>query len=67
MGLTVQAPAGTFEECVEIEETSPLDAGASSVKIYCPEVGLVDDNGARLVEADDAEARPVRPRHGGPR
>jgi hypothetical protein len=67
MGLTVQVPAGTFEECVEIEETSPLDAGASSVKIYCPEVGLVDDNGARLVEADDAEARPVRPRHGGPR
>ena len=69
MGLTVDVPAGRFEDCVEVHETSPLDAGGPSVKVYCPEVGLVDDAGARLVEADveDTGAGPRRRTPGDPR
>jgi hypothetical protein len=41
----------TFEGCVEVIETSPLDRkGSQSEKMYCPEVGLVFDSGAELVE-----------------
>ena len=58
MGLAVEVPAGAFEDCVEIHETSPLDSGARSVKVYCPEVGLVDDSGARLVEANVEDTGP---------
>jgi hypothetical protein len=54
MGLTVQTPAGTFEECVEVVETSPLEPGAQSVKRYCAEVGLVMDDVVTLVEFDVA-------------
>jgi hypothetical protein len=50
MGLTVQTPAGTFEECVEVVETSPLEPGTQSVKQYCAEVGLVVDSVVKLVE-----------------
>ncbi len=49
MGLTVQTPAGTFEECVEIKETTPLEPGAQSIKLYCAELGLVADGVTRLV------------------
>ena len=41
----------TFEGCVEVIETSPLDRkGSSSQKMYCPEVGLVFDDGIELVD-----------------
>lgn len=50
MGLEVPTDAGTFGSCVRIIETSPLEPGAESEKIYCPEVGLVVDNDVELVE-----------------
>lgn len=50
MGLTVTTPAGTFEECVEVKETTPLEPGAVSTKVYCAELGLVVDNVVRLVQ-----------------
>jgi hypothetical protein len=56
MGLTVQTPAGTFEDCVEVLETTPLEPGATSVKRYCPEIGLVMDGAAKLVDFDIAGA-----------
>jgi hypothetical protein len=42
MGLTLDLPAGTLHDCVEIRETTPLESGVS-IKRYCPEVGLVQD------------------------
>jgi hypothetical protein len=54
MGLTIRTPAGTFRNCVEVTETSPLDSGAS-VKRYCPGVGLVFDSGIELVRYDVEE------------
>jgi hypothetical protein len=50
MGLTMETEAGTFRGCVRIIETSPLEPGAESEKIYCPRVGLVVDNVVELVE-----------------
>ena len=50
MGLTVDTLAGTFENCVKVEETTPLEPDADpSVKIYCPGIGLVVDSAAELV------------------
>lgn len=54
-GLEVETEAGDFEGCVEVTETSPLDAGAESTKVYCPGVGLVADNDLVLVEIGEAE------------
>ena len=50
MGLTVDTPAGTFEKCVRVIETTTLEPGAESEKIYCPEVGVVVDDVVQLVE-----------------
>ena len=49
MGLTVRAAGRTFEGCVRVRETSPLDRpGSSSIKVYCPDVGMVQDDSLRL-------------------
>ena len=50
MGLTVNTPAGTFEECVKVKETTPLEPGAVSIKFYCAELGLVQDGVVKLVD-----------------
>jgi len=52
MGLTVATPAGTFHDCVEVIETSPLEPGHESLKRYCPGIGLVQDNDVLLEEFD---------------
>ena len=54
-GLEVETDAGTFHDCVEVTETSPLEPGAESTKVYCPRVGLVADNDLVLVEIGEAE------------
>jgi hypothetical protein len=50
MGLEVTVPAGTFADCVQVIETTPLEPGSETEKIYCPEVGLVIDDVFELVE-----------------
>jgi hypothetical protein len=50
MGLTVTTPAGTFGECVEVKETTPLEPGSVSTKIYCAELGLVIDGTVKLIQ-----------------
>lgn len=49
MGLEIEVPAGVFHNCVEITETSPLEPGKKSLKVYCPNVGLVIDNDLELM------------------
>ncbi|MDY6954150.1 MAG: hypothetical protein SWE60_21805, partial [Thermodesulfobacteriota bacterium] len=48
MGLTVDTEAGTFYDCVRVEETSALDPCDFSEKIYCPGVGLIVDDAFEL-------------------
>lgn len=52
MGLTITTPAGTFHDCVEVIETSPLEPGHESLKRYCPGIGLVQDEDILLEEFD---------------
>ncbi len=49
MGFEVEVPAGEFQNCVEITETSPLEPGQESLKTYCPNVGLVRDADLELI------------------
>jgi hypothetical protein len=55
MGLKVQTPAGQFNHCVRIRETTPLEPGAVSIKIYCPDIGLVVDDVVRLIAVQHGE------------
>jgi hypothetical protein len=48
-GLTIVTPAGTFENCVMVRETSALESGAST-KIYAPGIGLIVDDGIELTD-----------------
>ncbi len=47
--LDIDVSAGEFHGCVQVEETSALEPGDSSTKIYCPDVGLVMDEDLELV------------------
>ncbi|HLF28458.1 MAG TPA: hypothetical protein VJG32_19160 [Anaerolineae bacterium] len=49
LGLEVTTAAGTFDQCVGVLETTPLEPGAESEKVYCPGVGLVVDDVVELV------------------
>ncbi len=49
----VRTEAGTFADCLVVDETSPLEPGSLSVKVYAPGIGLVVDNEVKLVEYTD--------------
>lgn len=49
-GLTVETPYGVLENCVEVLETTPLEEGEMSVKVYAPGIGLVIDEDLVLVD-----------------
>jgi hypothetical protein len=56
MGFEAEVPAGMFRNCVEVTETSPLEPGEESIKVYCPNVGLVIDDDLELMAIyEDAE------------
>ncbi|MGH9867439.1 MAG: hypothetical protein ACREAA_04640 [Candidatus Polarisedimenticolia bacterium] len=55
MGLTIDTPAGRFRNAVEVIETTPLEPGSQSRKVYAPGVGLIIDGVLRLTEVDDAD------------
>jgi hypothetical protein len=48
--LEVEVPAGSFDDCVQIEETTALEPGSVSEKTYCLGVGLMNDGDLELVE-----------------
>ena len=50
MGLTIDTEAGTFDDSVEILETTPLEPGAESIKQYARGIGLINDDGVELVD-----------------
>lgn len=47
---TLETPAGKFENCLKVEETTPLEPDDVSVKIYARDVGMIADDSIRLVE-----------------
>ena len=42
-GVRVSTPAGVFENCIRVRETSAIEKGMSDHKWYAPGVGLVKD------------------------
>jgi hypothetical protein len=46
---TVKTPAGTFEHCVHLRETTPLE-GDVSHKYYAPGIGIIKDDEFELAE-----------------
>ena len=47
--LEIDVPAGFLEDCVQVNETSPLEPGSVSTKVYCPGKGLVLDDELELI------------------
>lgn len=47
---TLETPAGRLERCLRAEETTPLEPGDLSVKIYAPGIGMVADGSLRIAE-----------------
>jgi len=45
LSVSISTPAGDFTGCVKTEDTSPLDPGVADLKWYCPDIGLVRDEG----------------------
>ena len=53
--LEIQTPAGAFEDCIKVRETSPLEPGSESIKFYCPGIGLIADGDLVLQAIYDPE------------
>jgi hypothetical protein len=47
MTETVETPAGTFENCLKIEETNPID-GETEYKYYAAGIGIIQDEDLKL-------------------
>lgn len=48
MAETVATPAGTFTGCLKLIETTPLEPGSESIKLFAPGIGAIGDDGLRL-------------------
>ncbi len=48
-GFAFETAAGTFTNCLSVHETTPLEPGSSSFKVYCRGIGIVFDSGSELV------------------
>jgi hypothetical protein len=46
---TVKTPAGTFQHCLHLKETTPIEADVSH-KYYAPGVGMIKDDNFELAE-----------------
>ncbi len=49
LDAVVETPAGTFEEVLVTEETTPLEPNAKELKFYAPGIGLIQDSALKLV------------------
>ncbi len=52
LGASVTVPAGTYTDTVLTEEWSPLEPGTKEGKSYAAGVGLLDDDGAKLISIE---------------
>jgi hypothetical protein len=60
VGVRIETPAGTFEDCVRTRETDLEGERDAAEKCWCRDVGLVSDSeGGTLTELDAPERAPV--------
>ncbi len=48
--VTMKTPAGTFTNCIRVEETTGLDPDEKGYKTYAPGVGLIQDEDLLLIK-----------------
>lgn len=58
LARTVQTPAGEFTNCLVLKETSPLEPLTHGYKYFVKDIGLVQDDEAKLVSHGMVAARP---------
>ncbi|MFZ2145816.1 MAG: hypothetical protein WAV28_01245 [Sedimentisphaerales bacterium] len=54
--VTMKTPAGTFKNCIRVEETSGIDPDEKCYKTYAPGVGLIQDEDLLLT----GYSRPIK-------
>lgn len=54
VGVTLKTPAGTFKDCIRVEETSAIDPNDKCYKTYAPGVGLIQDEDLLLTSYREA-------------
>ncbi len=60
MGVSKEVPAGVFEDCIVVDESSGIEPDEKVYKVYAPGVGLIKDGPLELVSygpLDLAEGR----------
>jgi uncharacterized membrane protein YkoI len=57
--VTMETPAGTFRNCILVEETSGIDPEEKCYKTYAPGVGLIQDEDLLLTAYRQPEEQPV--------
>jgi hypothetical protein len=55
MGLALDTPFGPLADCVEVIETTPLEPGSRSRKLYARGIGLVLDGALRLTAIEEGD------------
>jgi len=48
--VTMTTPAGTFKNCIRVEETSALEPGGKCYKTYAPGIGMIQDEDLLLTK-----------------
>jgi hypothetical protein len=48
--VTMKTPAGTFKNCLRVEETSAVETDETDYKTYAPGIGLIQDEDLLLTE-----------------
>ena len=57
--VTMKTPAGTFRNCIRVEETSGIDADEKCYKTYAPGVGLIQDEELVLTKYSKAKEESI--------
>jgi hypothetical protein len=60
MHESLETPAGAFDNCLKIEETTPLEPDEKEYKLYAPGIGLIKDGNLLLMKygfVKDSEER----------
>jgi len=57
--VTMTTPAGTFRNCIRVEETTGLDPNDKCYKTYAPGVGLIQDEDLLLIKYKTTDEKPL--------
>jgi multimeric flavodoxin WrbA len=59
--VTIKTPAGAFENCIKVEETSGIDSDDLCYKTYAPGLGLIQDDDLVLTKYSKSKVQSISP------